>query len=499
MSSQGISQHLPALQVIIPLMSAPACILLYRARRVWWLALTSSVVSLAIAGLLLSRAVSEGVIRYELGGWAAPWGIEYRIDPLNGLLLVLVSAISVVCLLYARRSVEHEVASGKIYLFYCAWLLSLTGLLGISITGDAFNVFVFLEIASLSSYALVSFGRHRAALSAAFRYLVMGTLGGTFVLIGIGLMYALTGTLNMADLAQRLAVLEPSNAKRAAIAFITVGIGIKVALFPLHAWLPRAYSYAPSAATAFIAATSTKVGVYMLLRFALGIFGVEFTLDVMGMGTLLLVLASLGIFVASMVAIQVRDLKFMLAWSSIAQIGYMLLGLGLGSLTGVTASLVHVFNHALMKSTLFMAAGCVVLRIGTTRIESLAGLGRRMPWTFSAFALAGLSLAGTPFTAGFISKWYLLMGAAERGYSLLAVLVVVTSLMALVYIGRVVEVAFFRPTTENSLAAKAAEAPLAMLIPMWFLVLANVYFGIDTGLTVGVAEKAAALLLGVSQ
>ena len=177
----------------------------------------------------------------------------------------------------------------------------------------------------------------------------------------------------------------------------------------------------------------------------------------------------------------------------------MLLGLGLGSLTGVTASLVHVFNHALMKSTLFMAAGCVVLRIGTTRIESLAGLGRRMPWTFSAFALAGLSLAGTPFTAGFISKWYLLMGAAERGYSLLAVLVVVTSLMALVYIGRVVEVAFFRPTTENSLAAKAAEAQLAMLIPMWFLVLANVYFGIDTGLTVGVAEKAAALLLGVSQ
>ena len=496
MNATVLSNHFPALLIIIPLMSAPACILLYRAQRVWWLALASSGICLTVSAALLSRVLSQGVIRYELGGWAAPWGIEYRIDALNGLLVVLISAASVLCLLYARTSVKAEIEKEKIYLFYCAWLLLLTGLLGISITGDAFNVFVFLEISSLASYSLVSFGRQRAALSAAFRYLVMGTLGGTFILIGIGLLYALTGTLNMTDLATRIAVLEPNNALRAAFAFMTIGIAIKVALFPLHGWLPRAYSFAPSAAAAFIAATSTKVAVYMMLRFTLSIFGVHFSLDVMALGTLLMVLASLGVFVASMIAIQSRDLKLMLAWSSIAQVGYMMLGLALGSVTGLTATIVHVFNHALMKSALFMVAGCVALRIGSTSIDSLAGLGRRMPWTFCAFTLAGLSLIGVPFSAGFISKWYLLRGAFEQDNWMLGVLLVVTSLMALVYIGAVIEAAFFRTPQEGTLTAKATEAPMSMLIPMWLLVLANVYFGLNTTLTVGVAERAALALLG---
>ncbi len=489
-------EHLPALQIVIPLMSAPACILVYRAARVWQLAILSSSACLVIAGALLARVLDQGVIHYQLGGWSAPWGIEYRIDSLNALLLVLISAASVICLLYARLSVKQEVEKSRVYLFYCLWLLCLTGLLGICITGDVFNVFVFLEVASLASYSLVSFGRQRAALSAAFRYLVMGTLGGAFILIGIGLLYALTGTLNMDDLSRRLPLLEHSMALRAAFAFITVGIGLKVALFPLHGWLPRAYCFAPSAATAFIAATSTKVAVYMLLRFSLSIFGVEFALDAMAMGKLLLALASVGIFVTSMIAIQVRDLKLMLAWSSVAQVGYMMIGLALGSVTGVTASIVHVFNHALMKSALFMVAGCVALRIGTTTIDSLAGLGRRMPWTFSAFALAGLSLIGVPFTAGFISKWYLLMGAVEQDKWLLAILLVVTSLMAVVYIGKVVEVAFFRVPTQGSLAARAREAPVALLTPLWILVIANLYFGVNTSLTVRVAEHATVALMG---
>jgi multicomponent Na+:H+ antiporter subunit D len=496
--ASALAGQLPALQVVAPLVAAPVCVLLYEPRRVWWLAFLVSVTSLAVALGLLGVVIGAGTVVYALGGWVAPWGIEFRIDALNALVLVLVSGLSVVTLVFARESVEREVPGERIYLFYTAWLLCLTGLVGIAITGDAFNVFVFLEISSLATYTLVAFGSDRRALAAAFRYLVMGTIGGTFILIGVGLLYAMTGTLNMVDLAERLVPLRDSPAVRAGFAFIVIGAGLKAALFPLHAWLPAAYASAPSAATAFIAGTSTKVAVYVILRFASTVFGVDFSFDVLGLSKVLLALCAAGVFVASVVAILQRDLKRMLAWSSVAQVGYMLIGLAAANMNGLTASMVHVFNHALMKSALFMALGCVVYRIGAQSLDSVAGLGRRMPWTFGAFALAGLSLVGVPLTAGFVSKWYLLLAILERGWWPLAALVVVTSLMAVVYVGKVLEVAWFRSPRDGSVAARAREAPVMMLAPLWLLVLANLWFGVETSLSVGVARTAAASLLGLA-
>ena len=497
-TASALAGQLPALQVVAPLVAAPACVLLHDPRRAWWLAFLVSALALAVAGSLLAVVIGAGPIVYSLGGWVAPWGIEYRIDALNALLLVLVCGVSVVTLVFARESVEREVSAERIYLFYTAWLLCLTGLVGIAITGDAFNVFVFLEISSLATYTLVAFGSDRRALAAAFRYLVMGTIGGTFILIGVGLLYEVTGTLNMADLAVRLEPLRDSPAVRAGFAFIVVGAGLKAALWPLHAWQPGAYAGAPSAATAFIAATSTKVAVYVLLRFAFTIFGVEFSFDVLGLTKALLALAVLGVFVASAIAIVQKDLKRMLAWSSVAQVGYMVIGIAAANMDGLSASVVHLFNHALMKGALFMALGCVAYRVGPVTMDSVAGLGRRMPWTFGAFALAGLSLIGVPFTAGFISKWYLLLAVLERGWWPLAGVIVVTSLMAVVYVGKVLEAAWFREPGQNTLAARAREAPVMMLAPLWLLVLANLWFGIETSLTVGVARRAAASLLGVS-
>jgi multicomponent Na+:H+ antiporter subunit D len=494
----GLLGHLPALQVVAPLIAAPACILLYSPRRVWWLTFLVSAAGLAIATSLLLRVVGDGPISYLLGGWAAPWGIEYRVDALNALLLVLVTGISMVTLIFARESVEQEVSEERIYLFYTAWLLCLTGLLGIAITGDAFNVFVFLEISSLATYTLVSFGPDRRALSAAFRYLVLGTIGGTFILIGIGLLYSVTGTLNMADLAERLIPLRENSAVRAAFAFIMVGAGLKAAMFPLHAWLPGAYASAPSAATAFIAATSTKIAVYVMVRFTFTIFGAEFSFDGMAFTKVIMVFAVAGVFAASMVAILQKDLKRMLAWSSVAQVGYMLIGIAAANLDGLTATLVHVFNHALMKGALFMAIGCVAYRTGAVSLDSVAGLGRRMPWTFGAFALAGLSLVGVPFTAGFVSKWYLLLAVLEHGWWPLAVVLVITSLMAVVYVGKVLEAAWFHTPARGTLAYRAREAPPMMLAPLWVLTLANLWFGMQTTLTVDVARIAARSLLGLA-
>jgi multicomponent Na+:H+ antiporter subunit D len=304
-----------------------------------------------------------------------------------------------------------------------------------------------------------------------------------------------TGTLNMVDLAERVPALFDSRTVRAALAFLTVGISLKLALFPLHLWLPNAYTFAPSAVSAFLAGTATKVAVYVLIRVLFTIFGVEFALGVMPLDEILLLLAMIAVLSASMVAIFQTDAKRLLAYSSVAQIGYTVAGISLASVTGLTSALVHLFNHALMKGALFLALGCVVYRLGSTRITHLAGLGRRMPWTMAAFVGGGLSLIGVPLTAGFVSKWYLVVGALEQGLWLVAAIVLVGSLLAVIYVWRIVETAYFKPYTGTE---TLAEAPPSLLLPTWMLILANFYFGIDTNLTVGVARQAAMQLMGVT-
>jgi multicomponent Na+:H+ antiporter subunit D len=489
-----IRQHLPALQVVIPLLSAPLCLLLNKPRVAWALSLVASWLALIIAIALLQQVLSTGTLSYELGGWAAPWGIEYRVDPVNAFVLLIVASIGAVLMPFALRSVAREIPAERHALFYTAYLLCLAGLLGIAITGDAFNLFVFLEISSLSSYIMISLGRDRRALTAAYQYLIMGTIGATFILIGVGLLYMMTGTLNMLDLAQRIPSVADTRTVRVALAFLTVGISLKLALFPLHLWLPNAYTYAPSVVTAFLAATATKVAVYMLLRFLFTVFGAALSFEEMLVHAILLPLALVAVFSASIVAIYQDNLKRMLAYSSVAQIGYMILGISFTSVTGLTAAILHLFNHALMKGALFLALGCVVYQLGSVRLADIAGLGRRMPWTFAAIVVGGLSLIGVPLTVGFISKWYLVLAALEGGLWWVAVLVLLGSLLAVAYIWRVVEVAFFEPAPKGT--PRYQEAPLSLLIPTWILIGANVYFGVNAELTVGVARRAAEWLIG---
>ncbi|ANM29177.1 cation:proton antiporter [Acidobacteria bacterium Mor1] len=489
-----MSAHLPALQIALPLMAAPFCLLLRKRQLVLGFGILVCWLSFAVSVGLVRQTLEVGEIVYSLGGWDAPWGIEYRIDLLNASMLALVSLIAAIVLTYAPASLAREIPESKQYLFVPAYLLSMTGLMGIAITGDLFNVFVFLEVSSLSSYALISLGRDRRALTATLQYLVLGTIGATFILISIGLLYMMTGTLNMADMATRIGAMESMRTVHAAFAFFCVGVGLKVALFPLHVWLPNAYTYAPSVVTAFLAATSTKVSVYVLLRFVFSVYGYEFAFSSMPLDTMLLALSLLGIFVASAVAIFQRNIKRMLAYSSVAQVGYMVLGISFASVSGLTGAIVHIFNHALMKGGLFLAMGCIVLRIGSARIDDMAGLGKRMPLTMFAWVLGGLSLIGVPLTVGFVSKWYLIEAALEKDLWWVAGLALLSSLLAVLYVWRVVEVAYFR---EAPAGAQREEAPLSMLIPTWLLIGASVLFGIRTEWTAGIAQKAAALLLGV--
>ena len=487
--------HLPALQVVIPLLGALLAGLLRRGSVAFALALVVSWIMPFISVAMLWQALSSGPISYHLGGWEPPWGIEYRVDALNGFVLVLVSAVGAVIMPFARRSVAFEVDEGQQAWFYCMYLLCLTGLLGITVTGDAFNAFVFLEISSLSTYVLIALGHDRRALLSAFQYLVMGTIGATFYVIGVGLLYLLTGSLNMVDIAARLgpAWAENSRAIVAALAFVTVGISLKLALFPLHVWLPNAYAYAPSWVTTFLSATATKVAIYLLIRFYFSIFGVAIDFRALPITEIIIVLSVAAMFVASFIAVFETNLKRMLAFSSVAQIGYITLGIGLANQAGLTGGLVHVVNHALMKAALFLAVGAIFYRVGTVQLKELVGIGRKMPLTMAAFTIAGFGLVGTPGTSGFVSKWYLALGALDKGWWVLVFLIVGSSLIALVYVGRVLEVAWLREP--SAAIAHANDPPLSMLLPLIVLATATIYFGIDTEWTAGIAGTAAKALL----
>lgn len=489
----SVLAHLPALQVVVPLFAAPLTVLLRRRSLAFGVALAASWVALAIAVLLWRQVAAQGTLSYAIGNWPPPWGIEYRVDSLSAFMLVLVAGMAALVLPYSRASIEAEVPPQQHYLFYTMFVLCLAGLLGMAITGDAFNIFVFLEISSLATYVLIALGRDRRALVASYQYLIMGTIGATFIVIGVGLLYLMTGTLNLADMGRRIASVSSPRPVLAALAFLTVGLSLKLALFPLHQWLPNAYTFAPSAVSAFLAATATKVAVYVLLRFYFSVFGASPVFDKAGIHQMLLVLALAGMFAASASAIFQSDLKRLFAYSSVGQIGYIILGVSFHSTPGLTSAVVHLVNHGVTKGAIFMLLGCVALVMGGTSMARVQGLGKRMPLVSLGIVVCGLSLIGVPGTAGFVSKWYLLLAALEKGQWWLVFMILLSSLLAVAYVWRFVEAAYFREPRQD---IGAARTPWSMGVPAAVLVAATVYFGLDTHFTVGSAARAAALMLG---
>ncbi len=489
--------QLPALQVMLPMVAAPLIVIIRHPFWSWLIATLISVCACWVSWLMLQQVVDGSIIRYAIGGWEAPTGIEFYVDRANAGVALLVSGLSSVVLVYAYHSIKRTVDTSKHYLFYAGWLLCLTGLIGMVITGDAFNVFVFLEISSLSTYMLIAFGSDRQALVASFRYLVMGSVGASFILIGIGFLYAATGTLNMVDLAARIPDTESPRAVLVAFSFLTVGLMIKAAVFPLHGWLLNAYHHAPIAVTAFLAGTATKVSLYILVRMFFSIFGDEYSFGYLLLNWVLLPSAIAAFVTMSLVAIYQTDLRRMLAYSSVAQIGYILAGISLATQQGLTAAVVHMFNHGMVKATLFMAVGCVLYRAGHAHIPSLERMMSRMPFTTTAFILSGLGLIGVPLTVGFVSKFTLINALMEKGWWPAVVMILASSVMATAYIGRVVYLMLFREARESSASGEGyQEVPLLMLVPMYALLALGLYFGLFGSQTLGIASGAAESLLG---
>ena len=497
-------EHGAAFIIVLPLLLGAITAVLPSRNLAWWTAfIVTVIVTITSFGLVLNM-ISEGTTVYTMGGWDPPHGISLVVDTLNAPVLLLISAMAVLTIVYGMPATVAEVEPKKRAPFYAAFLICFAGLLGMVVTGDAFNVFVFLEVSSISTYALVAMGaaRDRRALSASYNYLILGSIGATFFVIGLGFLYMETGTLNMADMGRILADLDGgSRVASVAFGFIVVGLGLKLAMFPLHTWLPGAYAYAPSMVTIFLASTATKAALYLLLRFSFTIFDPNFDYVGAVLRYLLVGVGVIGMIFASLQAIFQTDVRRTLAFSSVAQVGYMLLGIGLATAAGLAAGYLHLLNHAIIKGGLFIALGAFWYRFGITRIKDFEGLSKTMPLTMGAFTVSALSLIGVPFTAGFVSKVNLATAAADKGWWWAVAVIVITSVLAIIYMGRILLSAYFGDAPQiDGQAAKRNEAPMMMLVPMWILAIMSIAVGsniLSLGDNfVGAAEAAARLLLG---
>ncbi len=482
---EKIISHSPVLIVVIPLISAFLTLVigLWKKRLCYPFVIIALSLSLFSCIVTLNTVMKSGTIHYYLGNWDPPWGIEYVVDHLNALVLVFVSFISLMVAIYSKESIEQEIPE-KVTFFYTVFLLQVTGLLGIVVTGDMFNLYVFLEIASLAGYALIAIGEDGAPL-ASFRYVVMGTIGACFYLLGVGYLYIMTGSLNMADLTHLLPNLYHSKVIMVAFVFFIVGVAIKMALFPLHAWLPDAYTHAPSAVSALLAPLMTKVGVYVLIRILFTVFRPEFPIKMLHATDIMAWFGTFAILFGGIMALSQTDFKRMLCYIIVAEIGYMVGGIGMANATAIKGAIFHIINDMFMAACLFLIAGIVMHETGGHDISDFTGMFRRMPFTAAIFTIGALAVIGVPPTCGFFSKWYLLLGGIQARHWGFVMALLLCTLINVALFFRVIDKGLYVHALEHKLEHASEpkelqfhEAPLSMLIPGFIIAIAIFLIGI---------------------
>ncbi len=452
----------------------------------------------ALAAAALSFSVfSHGRISYNLGGWGLPWGIELVGDYLSTLLVLTVTLIGLLTVVYSRAYISKLLPSQKRQgFYYCLLCLLLGSMLAFLLAGDLFTMFVYLSVFSLAGVALVAISGGEQAIWASLRYLLLSTASGVLILLGIGLLYYFTGTLNIAELSQRLTNLTHTKSVLTALSLIIVGFSVKAALFPLHVWMPDAHAFAPAPVSAMLSGLVIEMGAYGMVRSLFFVFRLKGGLDASPLNLTLCWLAAAAIIYGAIGAIVQQDLKLILAYSSVSQIGYIVMGIGLASYFGLLGSMLHIINHAVMKSALFLSAGALFYKTGRRTLTELQGIGRQMPMTCGALALAGIAIIGSPPACGFVSEWYICLGAIESNQTIFAVIVLSGSLLSTVYYLRIINSLYFKaPNQTEAAAVTVEEAPLSMLMPIWILSLASLGLGIFSRFPLLWLEKAVAGIL----
>ena len=464
-------EQFPLLIVVISLLSAFTILILgwLNEKFSCYISIATVLLQFIMSILVLNHVLTVGTIHYWLGGWKPPWGIEYAVDAMNAYMLVTLLFLGLLCAVYSKKNIEHELPRKRVS-FYTIYQLLITGLCGVVVTGDIFNMFVFIEIMSLSSYALIA-SRGKIALKASFTYLIMGSIGACFFLLGIGFLYSVTGSLNMHDLSILLLPLYGNKVVQAAFVFFIVGLSIKMALFPLHTWLPDAHAFAPAEISAMLSGIIIAVSTYAFIRVAFSVFTLKFIMMYLPIFDIICWVSIIAMLYGSVLAITQTNLKRMLAYSSVANMGYIMLGVGLSTSTtmGLTPALMHILNHAVMKGCLFMVAGAFIYKADLWDIEDFRGLGRKMPYTTFAFILAALAMVGMPPSVGFVTKLYLIIACMEADQFIFVVAIFVSTLLIVYYFWRVIEYMYIRVGDGDDKEVEVDEVPTSMLIPILIL------------------------------
>lgn len=460
-------QHLPAIIVFAPFMGALLCpfasVISRNLGR--WTVCAFSAVSLALSFVQLYQINKTGETAYWFGGWKPPYGIEFAVDSLSAVIIVLICIIGFFTIIYGMPFMKSETRQTNVS-YYAVLSLLICGLLGNTATNDVFNLYVFLEITSLAGYVLIAMGGSRGVISA-FRYLLIGTIGASFYLLGVAFIYGETGTLNMQDMAGLVGPVLSSGTTMVAMLFILLGFGMKMALFPLHGWQPEAHTNAHAGADPIIAGLMVKIPAYVLIRFFYYVFDANGQ-HVESMVLMVAVMSCIGIVYGSVKAVAQKDIRRMLAYSSLGMMSYIGMGIALGNYYGLIGAVLHIINHSIMKSALFFGSGALKYKYGLVELSRLGQIYRKMPKTMAVMVLCALSMIGIPPTAGFFSKWYLALGALEKGWYVCIALLVISSLLNAIYFFRFFEHVFMGEETVKTEKhpEQKGELPWQLLAPL---------------------------------
>ncbi len=442
--------------IIIPLAAAFLITLVAGKKDNWgvFIAVVAAAVVLLLA--VVSFLSPPQVPVYKMGNWDLPIGICLVQDALSIFMLIVVSLVSLTSLIFSIQYIRHIDRTWK---YYALFMLLITGMNGVVLTGDLFNLFVFMEIALMAAFALVAFGGRAEEYEAAFKYAVMGGLSSSIILIGIAIVYSATSTLTLAVIAERIKTV-PSQVLFWVGGMFIAGFGLKAAIFPFHAWLPDAHSSAPAPISSMLSGVLIKIlGIYAIMRIFFVVFKAPPVFQ-----TAFLLLGALSIVIGGVLSINQWDMKRLLAYSSISQIGYILLGLGLGTTWGYIGALFHLANHAIFKSLLFYSAGAVEMATGTRDLRKLGNLAESMPVTSGSSLVGSLAISGIPPFNGFFSKLILIYAAVAAGQVGLAIIAVVGSLLTLAALLKVQRYGFRSEKTMEKPPHKIAFSMNSMMV-----------------------------------
>jgi multicomponent Na+:H+ antiporter subunit D len=471
-----MNHQLPAILFLLPLVAAISMPVVCLKHRHWSQPISVAVLTamVVVSILNLYNVIQHGEVRYMFSGWAVPLGIEWVADGLASIILVLLSVLGLMGVVFAGPTAPKDLG-GRIVHFYTLILLLVSSLTGIVFAGDLFNLFVFLEVAAISSYALIGVAGGRA-LFAAFRYLVLGTLGASLYLLGVSYLYAVSGTLNMGDIVEKLPFLLGSKAVVGGLLFMFIGLGIKMALVPFHSWMPEAYSYAPDSISPILASLVTKVALLAWVRIIYWVFNASIVISEIPILLMVEIVGALAAVIGASLALAQRDIKFMFAYGGISHIGIILIGIGQGNQTGFAGGVFYLLNDAVMQAALFYFAGVAVYQYGVRTIDDIGRIGKQAPWLTGSLIVTALGMIGLPPTGGFFGKWYIILGALEAGNYLSVAAVLLSTLLTLAYFVKIFE-SIFRQTSTGS-DVQVGETPLSFKLTLGITSVAIIILGL---------------------